>query len=293
MTGHAAQTIASAGLYDPGPHVAHVAELGAAVCVLLHGWQVAFESARATADAVSAGHGVHSVLPLASRVYVPGSHARQCASSERAVDPFVVVPGGHGMQVPTLAALTLYEYRPLAQAVHDALPVWSLYVPGTHAAHSAWSGPVKPSLHTHASVVLPVSSVVAPARQGVHDDGPSKSLYLPCSQVAHVPPAAGSAPLLQLQAAALTMPGKELASGVHGSHAVVRAVLLLKVSAGQSLHAALPGSALTFPAAQAVHAPPLLPEYPALHKQLSAAGLPASECESAGQLVQAGTAARE
>ena len=185
----------------------HAAAPAAATCVLLHGWHAALEMAPSDAEAVSARHGVQTVLPPAGRVVcVPAGHATQCACAKRAVKPPVVVPGRHGRHVLMFVALVTVEYVPLEQGVHIAAPVAPLCVPGAHAVHCDLSSPVNPTLHTHVFAVLPVSKFVAPAKQVVQAAAPRLILYLPGAHSAHVPPTAGSAPLLQAQSFALSLP---------------------------------------------------------------------------------------
>jgi len=185
----------------------HAAAPSAATCALLHVWQAAIEVAPGAAEAVLTRHGVHTVLPPAGIVVcLPAGHATQCASKNRAVKPFVVVPGMHSTHVLMFVALVTVEYLPLKQSVHAAAPVAPLCVPGAHAVHSDLSSPVNPTLHTHVFVVLPVAKFVAPVKQAVQEAPPRLNLYLPCAHSAHVLPVAGSAPLLQPQSLALSLP---------------------------------------------------------------------------------------
>ena len=79
--------------------------------------------APAAAENVPAGQSVHGEPPSE---YAP---ARQFAQSAKASD----VAG---------------EDLPAGQAVHTAAPVTDLYFPAAHFAHSSWSCPVNPGLHT-------------------------------------------------------------------------------------------------------------------------------------------------
>jgi len=185
----------------------HAAAPSAATCALLHVWQAAIEMAPSDAEAVLGRHDVQAVLPPAgSVVCVPAGHATQCCSRNRPVKPSVVVPAGQNRHVLILVALVESEYVPLKQSVHIADPLALLCVPGAHAVHCDLSSPVNPTLHTHVFAVLPVSKFVAPAKQAVQGAAPWLNLYLPCAHSAHVPPAAGSAPLLQPQSFALSLP---------------------------------------------------------------------------------------
>ena len=63
--------------------------------------------------------------------------------------------------------------------------------------------------------------------------------------------------------------------------------LVEKVPAGQSEHAAEPGSALNLPAAQAAHCPPFTPEKPGMQAQLLADALAGGDDDFGGHVKQA------
>ena len=163
-------------MYFPSSHVAHTAEPSVATCVLLHDSQVALEVAPGDAEAVSAGHGVHAVLPVGSAVYVPALHCTQCDARKCAVNPPVVVPAWHSTQKEMSVALGVVEYLPLAHSVHAALPVAALCLPASHAEHEPPLGPVQPALQVHKFVAAPVPGVLELDEQPVHDACPDASL---------------------------------------------------------------------------------------------------------------------
>jgi len=203
----------------------HAAEPATATCVLLHIKQAALDVAPGDAEAVLTRHDVQAVLPPAgSVVCVPAGHATQCASENRAVKPFVVVPGRHSRHVAMLVALVKVEYLPLKQFVHAAAPVAPLCVPAGHASHDPPSVPVQPALQVHVFEMAPVPGVFELDEHCVHDACPGAVLYVPRAQRAHVASAAGSAPTLHVQAVALTLRATEFEFGVHVAQGVVRAV---------------------------------------------------------------------
>lgn len=115
---------------------------------------------------------------------------------------------GHATQVATAVAPAVVEYVPVAQDVHNALPVLILYLPTMQAVHTTPFGPVNPTSHVQlASAALAVGelelpghatqvvSIVAPAvveyvaaTQALHVVLPVVILYWPAVHAEHTPP---------------------------------------------------------------------------------------------------------
>lgn len=114
---------------------------------------------------------------------------------------------GHAAQVEFAVAATADEYVPTPQAVHAALPLLGLYLPGTHAEHPPPSAPVDPALHTQAVIVqlelgeleftaqaTHTTILLAPSvteyvseTQFVQASLPAMGLYVPRAQYVHAP----------------------------------------------------------------------------------------------------------
>jgi len=67
---------------------------------------------------------------------------------------------GHLIHLFGVVALTVVEYVPCLQFVHEILPMIDLYLPATHVVHVLPFGPCDPELHLQSfMLVLPVSEI--------------------------------------------------------------------------------------------------------------------------------------
>lgn len=167
-----------------------------------------------------------------------------------------------------------------------------LYLPAVHAGdvHGPPSGPDEPTLHVHkvkaelpageleyvgqveqvASNVAPVTAEYRPDGQLRHKAVPVPTLYLPATHCVQVPPPSGpEEPALQVQAVMAELPAGELewVGQVEQESSDVAPTVTEYVPATQSVHTAVPDTALYFPTRQFTHVPPFGPEYPFLHTQ--------------------------
>jgi len=181
-----------------------------------------------------------------------------------------------------------------------------LNVLAAHATQAPPFGPVNPALHVHAATAAlalgecefaaharhavasfaPVLGQYVPAQQSVHGALPFVVLYFPVTQaVQNELPSGPLKPALHVQPAMAEVPLTDQEFDAHETQvdATVARVLVEKVPAKQSVHAALPLLVLYFPATQPLHGPPFGPEKPAQHVQAAAAELPLGELEYAVQ----------
>lgn len=95
----------------------------------------------------------------------------------------------HDVHVLVSIAAVNIEYSPALQLVHMDDPGASLYVPGTHATQEPPSGPVYPTLQTHAVDTLLLGGDCEYAGQSAHvsaEVAPSTDEYVPEEQSTHV-----------------------------------------------------------------------------------------------------------
>jgi hypothetical protein len=139
--------------------------------------------------------------------------------------------------------------------------------------------PAPQSRHV-ASVEAPTVVEYLPAPQSVQRAAPKPVLYFPAPQAVHVPPLGPVNPRLQTQLASAGEPIGACVSAGQAWQALcaVAATVVEYVLTLQSVHAAAPVTILYFPAAHAVHVPPLGPVNPRLQRQEPTAVCDASAC---------------
>ena len=131
-----------------------------------------------------------------------------------------------------------------------------------------------------------------PAPQFSHTTLPLAILYVPATQAEHGPPSGPVYPALHVHAAiaVLTLGEFEFTGHVTQVAATVAAAVPEYVPAPQFSHTTLPLAILYVPVAQAEHASPSGPVYPALQVQAAAAELVLGELELPGHVTQVNAA---
>jgi len=235
--------------YVPAAQAVHVASAEAAVVVEY-------------VPAAQAVHVASAEAPVSSE-YLPATQAVHVASAEapssieylpatqavHAVAPFVVVYFPVSQSKQNRCAVRMV-YFPTSQAVHvaaEVAPTASEYLPGTQEVHASEPFvveylPAVQSEHVTAEVA-PVSYEYLPAAQAVHGAVPVTLLYFPATHAAHGPP---SGPL---EPAAHAPAMSHVALDVAPTASEDQPAL-------QFVHAAVPATALYFPAGHAAHAFP-------------------------------------
>jgi hypothetical protein len=180
------------------------------------------------------------------------------------------VSAGQAWQALCAVAATVVEYVLTLQSVHTLLPMNLLNLPGTHAVHVPPSTPLYPVVHMQFVKSVDPAPEIEFAGQAVQTDSdcaaiepeyllsaqlvhaaePGTVLYFPATHAVHVPPLGPVNPRLQRQLSSAVAP-----------------VAVEYMLTPQSVHATEPVAVLYFPAAHAVHVPPLGPVYPTLHWQ--------------------------
>ena len=210
---------------------------------------------------VSTGQDTQGAVPFVS-LYLLSAHARQGPPSAPSY------PVLHEQFVTSVAARKGSKLF-AGHVVHAAVPLVSLYLPGTHATHGPPKGPVYPMLHGHR--LVPATEFEFGGHP-THSDEFRQFLDLPASHSSHGPKFGPVDPAAQKQ---VLSPGIDTVPSGQDKHddTEVAVVMLWNVFVAHKVHAALPLVALYVPGRQVVHWPfegPLLaPVYPILHAQIS------------------------
>ena len=122
--------------------------------------QASDEEDPSSVEYVFAEQSLHAPLPVCA-LYFPGAQTTHRPPSSAVVPGLhlqadnPVLPGlelalaGQSLQSDSEATPVCVEYFPATHRVHEALPMFALYVPGRQSVHGPPLYPVEPELHVH------------------------------------------------------------------------------------------------------------------------------------------------